>query len=60
MTKVYYIFSSIGSSTALLISGILYDIAPVAPFYVSIFSYFLAALVATQFLTEADIINYAK
>jgi MFS family permease len=52
---IYYIFSSMGSSTALLFSGILYDIAPVVPFYVSVFSYFLATLIAIKFLTEPDI-----
>ncbi len=55
---IYYIFSSMGSSTALLFSGILYDLAPEAPFYVSIFSYFLAALIATKFLTEPNITNH--
>jgi MFS family permease len=52
---IYNIFSSIGSSTALLISGILYDITPQFPFYSSLLAYFLAAYVAIKFLKEPEI-----
>ena len=52
---VYNILSSIGSSTATLISGILYDFSPEFPFYVSAFAYGLAALVASKLLYEPEI-----
>jgi MFS family permease len=52
---VYNIFSSMGSSTAVLISGILYDLSPKFPFYVSIFAYGFAALIATKLLNEPEI-----
>jgi MFS family permease len=52
---VYNILSSLGSSIAILISGILYDLSPEFPFYVSIFAYGFAALVAVKFLKESKI-----
>jgi MFS family permease len=52
---VYNILSSLGSSTAILFSGILYDLSPEIPFYVSVFAYGLAAVLASKFLDEAEI-----
>ena len=52
---VYNIFSSMGSSIAILISGILYDLSPEFPFYVSVFAYGFATLVATKLLDEPEI-----
>ncbi len=49
---VYNIFSSLGSSAALMVSGILYDFTPVFPFYASFSAYILAALVAYKFIHE--------
>jgi MFS family permease len=55
MMGVYNIFSSIGSSTATMISGILYDFYPRLPFYVSAIAFASAALVAVKFLHEPEI-----
>jgi MFS family permease len=55
MMGIYNIFSSIGSSTAIMISGLLYDVSPMLPFYVSAFAFASAALVAVKFLQEPEI-----
>jgi MFS family permease len=52
---VYNIFSSLGSSSAILVSGILFDISPNFPFIVSFGAYGLAAIVALKFLHEPEI-----
>jgi MFS family permease len=45
---------SLGSSTAIMISGLLYDVNPVLPFYASALTFSMAALVATKFLHEPE------
>ena len=54
MMGVYNIFSSLGSSSAMMFSGLLYDVSPVLPFYTAVLAYFSAALVAVKFLHEPD------
>ncbi len=55
MMGVYNIFSSLGSSSAMMFSGLLYDVSPVLPFYTAVLAYVSAALVAVKFLHEPDI-----
>jgi MFS family permease len=55
MMGVYNIFSSLGSSTAIMFSGLLYDVSPVLPFYASACAYAISALVAVKFMHEPDI-----
>jgi MFS family permease len=50
----FNIFNSLGSSTAIMISGLLYDVYPVLPFYASTLAYAVAALVAVRFLNEPE------
>jgi MFS family permease len=45
---------SLGSSTAIMISGLLYDVNPVLPFYASALTFAMAALVAAKFLHEPE------
>lgn len=54
MMGVYNILSSLGSSSAMMLSGFLYDISPRFPFYTSAFAYIFAALVAVKFLHEPE------
>jgi putative MFS transporter len=49
---VYTILSSLGSSSAMLLSGLFYDIFKELPFIVSFIAYGLAAGVAYTFLNE--------
>jgi len=49
---VFNIFHSMGSSTAIMVSGLLYDVAPVLPFYTSALALVLASLVAMKFVHE--------
>ncbi len=49
---VFNIFHSMGSSTAIMVSGLLYDVAPVLPFYTSALALVLASLVAVKFVHE--------
>ncbi len=49
---VFNIFHSMGSSTAILVSGLLYDVAPVLPFYTSAIALILASLVAVKLVQE--------
>ena len=51
---VFNIFNSLGSSTAIMISGLLYDIYPVLPFYASALAYTAVALAAVRFLKEPE------
>jgi MFS family permease len=55
---LYNIFSSLGSSSAILVSGILFDISPNLPFIVSFTAYGLATIVALKFLKEPEIKHY--
>lgn len=50
----FNIFNSLGSSTAIMISGLLYDVYPVLPFYASTLAYAVVALVAVRFLNEPE------
>jgi MFS family permease len=52
---VYTIFSSLGSSSAILLSGFLYDFFQELPFIVSVVAYLLAAGVAVKFLDEPEV-----
>ena len=52
---VYTIFSSLGSSSAILLSGFLYDVFQELPFIVSVVAYLLAAGVAVKFLDEPEV-----
>lgn len=54
MMGVYNIFSSLGSSSAMMFSGLLYDVSPVLPFYTAVLAYVSAALVAVKFLHEPE------
>ena len=45
---------SLGSSTAIMVSGLLYDVNPVLPFYASALTFSMAALVAAKFLHEPE------
>jgi len=45
---------SLGSSTAIMVSGLLYDVNPVLPFYASALMFSTAALVAAKFLHEPE------
>ena len=52
---IYTIFSSLGSSSAILLSGFLYDVFKELPFLVSFLAYVLAAGVAIMFLDEPEV-----
>ena len=52
---IYTIFSSLGSSSAILLSGFLYDVFKELPFLVSFLAYLLAAGVAIKFLDEPEV-----
>jgi MFS family permease len=54
MMGVYNIFSSLGSSTATMLSGLLYDLSPTFPFYTSAMAYTIAALVALSLINEPE------
>lgn len=43
---------SLGGSTAIMFSGLVYDVNPVLPFYISTIMYVVAALAAARFITE--------
>jgi hypothetical protein len=45
---------SLGSSTAIMVSGLLYDVNPVLSFYASALTFSMAALVAAKFLHEPE------
>ncbi|UCH57018.1 MAG: MFS transporter, partial [Candidatus Bathyarchaeota archaeon] len=49
---VFNIFHSMGSSTAIMVSGLLYDVAPVLPFYTSALALVFASLMAVKFVHE--------
>lgn len=49
------ILGSLGSSTSVLLSGILYDLNQTLPFYIATIMYLLATLIAIKFLQEAKI-----
>jgi MFS family permease len=55
MMGVYNIIISLGSSIAILFSGILYDLTPELPFYFAFLSYAFSVLVAVIFLQEPKI-----
>ncbi len=52
---LYSILSSLGSSSAMLLSGVLYDVFRELPFMVSIIAYGMAAVVAYRFLDESEV-----
>jgi MFS family permease len=52
MMGVYNMFSSLGSSAAIMFSGVLYDFSPIFPFYASALAYAVAAIVAYKFIHE--------
>lgn len=49
------ILGSIGSQGSIIISGLLYDIAPTLPFYVAVIMYTFATVIAIKFLKEPEI-----
>jgi MFS family permease len=49
------ILGSLGSSTSVLLSGILYDLNQTLPFYIATIMYLLATLIAIKFLQEAKV-----
>jgi len=49
------IMGSLGSSTSVLLSGILYDLNQTLPFYVAMLMYSFATLIAIKFLREVEV-----
>ena len=47
--------SSLGSMLSMVLAGILYDQAPVYPFYFAGAAYFVAAIIARLYLQEASV-----